>query len=113
MGKSTATKQAVVVFGALAFGWLAIELAFKPFLDKFRAAIDKSDPTRDPDDVVPPADSDSDAGADAGSPQIAHQWGLKLEYVFFSIIIKKLVEFSDLIAKEIRIELMFVLDCNL
>ena len=73
MGKSTATKQAVVVFGALAFGWLAIELAFKPFLDKFRAAIDKSDPTRDPDDVVPPADSDSDAGADAGSPQIAHQ----------------------------------------
>ena len=84
MGKSTATKQAVVVFGALAFGWLAIELAFKPFLDKFRAAIDKSDPTRDPDDVVPPADSDADAdaGADAGSPQIAHQWGLKLEYVF-------------------------------
>ncbi|XP_030948095.1 outer envelope membrane protein 7-like [Quercus lobata] len=71
MGKSTATKQAVVVFGALAFGWLAIELAFKPFLDKFRAAIDKSDPTRDPDDVVPPADSDADA--DAGSPQIAHQ----------------------------------------
>ncbi|KAK7857012.1 outer envelope membrane protein 7 [Quercus suber] len=75
MGKSTATKQAVVVFGALAFGWLAIELAFKPFLDKFRAAIDKSDPTRDPDDVVPPADSDADAGAgaDVGSPQIAHQ----------------------------------------
>ena len=32
---------------------------------------------------------------------------------FFSIIIKKLMEFSDLIAKEIRIELMFVLDCNL
>ena len=68
MGKSTATKQTVVVFGALASGWVASELAFKPFLDKFRAAIDKSDPTRDPDNVVPPAD----AGADAGSPQIAH-----------------------------------------
>ncbi|KAJ8748428.1 hypothetical protein K2173_003065 [Erythroxylum novogranatense] len=43
-------KQAMVVFGALAFGWLAIEMAFKPFLDKARAAMDKSDPTRDPDD---------------------------------------------------------------
>ena len=54
MKKSTATKQAIVVFGALAFGWLAIELAFKPILDKFRSAIDKSDPSRDPDqdDVV-------------------------------------------------------------
>ena len=67
MGKSTATKQAMVVFGALAFGWLAIELAFKPFLDKARSAMDKSDPNRDPDDVV--ADSDADAGA--GSPQTA------------------------------------------
>ncbi|KAF2314890.1 hypothetical protein GH714_037082 [Hevea brasiliensis] len=44
-------KQAIVVFGALAFGWLAIEMAFKPFLDKARAAMDKSDPDRDPDDV--------------------------------------------------------------
>lgn len=43
-------KQAMVVFGALAFGWLAIEMAFKPFLDKARAAMDKSDPARDPDD---------------------------------------------------------------
>ncbi|KAJ9696214.1 hypothetical protein PVL29_008454 [Vitis rotundifolia] len=53
MGKSTeagALKSAMVVFGALAFGWLAIELAFKPFLDKARSALDKSDPTRDPDD---------------------------------------------------------------
>ncbi|KAJ7977426.1 Outer envelope membrane protein 7 [Quillaja saponaria] len=52
MGKSSATKQAMVVFGALAFGWLAIELAFKPLLDKARAAMDKSDPTRDPDDLA-------------------------------------------------------------
>ncbi|KAF5732757.1 Outer envelope membrane protein 7 [Tripterygium wilfordii] len=50
MGKSTATKQAMVVFGALAFGWLAIETAFKPFLDKARAAMAKSDPNHDPDD---------------------------------------------------------------
>ncbi|KAI3423219.1 uncharacterized protein J3R85_011178 [Psidium guajava] len=48
MGKGA--KQAAVVFGALAFGWLAIELAFKPFLDRARAAMDKSDPARDPDD---------------------------------------------------------------
>ena len=48
--KSTATKQAMVVFGALALGWLAIELAFKPFLDKARSAMNRSDPTRDPDD---------------------------------------------------------------
>ncbi|XP_015900717.1 outer envelope membrane protein 7 [Ziziphus jujuba] len=52
MGKTSATKQAMVVFGALAFGWMAIELAFKPLLDKARSALDKSDPDRDPDDVV-------------------------------------------------------------
>lgn len=52
MGKPTATKQAMVVFGALAVGWLAIELAFKPFLDRVRSTMDKSDPARDPDDVV-------------------------------------------------------------
>ncbi|KDP21477.1 hypothetical protein JCGZ_21948 [Jatropha curcas] len=44
-------KQAMVVFGALAFGWLAIEMAFKPILDRVRSAMDKSDPERDPDDV--------------------------------------------------------------
>ncbi|GAA0157083.1 hypothetical protein LIER_14422 [Lithospermum erythrorhizon] len=52
MAKSGSLKQAGVVFGALAFGWLAIELAFKPWLDKARAAMDKSDPAKDPDDVV-------------------------------------------------------------
>ncbi|XP_062086009.1 outer envelope membrane protein 7-like [Humulus lupulus] len=50
MKKSTAAKQAMVVFGALSLGWLAIELAFKPILDKARAAMDKSDPARDPDE---------------------------------------------------------------
>nr|GLL30671.1 outer envelope membrane protein 7-like [Ipomoea trifida]GMD12990.1 outer envelope membrane protein 7-like [Ipomoea batatas]GMD13873.1 outer envelope membrane protein 7-like [Ipomoea batatas]GMD15583.1 outer envelope membrane protein 7-like [Ipomoea batatas]GMD17132.1 outer envelope membrane protein 7-like [Ipomoea batatas] len=44
-------KQAAVVFGALAAGWLAIELAFKPLLDKARAALNKSDPNHDPDDA--------------------------------------------------------------
>ncbi|GKF24258.1 outer envelope membrane protein 7-like protein, partial [Tanacetum coccineum] len=43
-----------IVIGALAFGWAAIELAFKPWLDKARAAMDKSDPSRDPDDVDVP-----------------------------------------------------------
>ncbi|XVF72435.1 hypothetical protein PTKIN_Ptkin12aG0121000 [Pterospermum kingtungense] len=57
MGKSTAMKQAAAVFGALAFGWLAIEMAFKPFLDKARAAMDKSDPDRDPDDTAVRNDS--------------------------------------------------------
>jgi hypothetical protein len=41
--------QAVVVFGALAFGWQAIEMAFKPFLDKALLAMDKFDPARNPD----------------------------------------------------------------
>ncbi|XP_062023018.1 outer envelope membrane protein 7 [Rosa rugosa] len=52
MAKSSATKQAAIVLGALAVGWLAIELAFKPILDKARSAMNKSDPARDPDDDV-------------------------------------------------------------
>ncbi|TXG48729.1 hypothetical protein EZV62_024604 [Acer yangbiense] len=36
---------------ALAFGWLAIEIAFMPFLGKVRAAMNKFDPARDPNDV--------------------------------------------------------------
>ncbi|VVB02256.1 unnamed protein product [Arabis nemorensis] len=51
MGKASGTKQATVVVAALAFGWLAIEIAFKPFLDKLRSSIDKSDPAKDPDDA--------------------------------------------------------------
>ncbi|KAM1759022.1 hypothetical protein ACFX11_008077 [Malus domestica] len=59
MGKASGAKQAAVVFGALAVGWLAIELAFKPFLDKARSAMNKSDPARDPDedDVVKAAEA--------------------------------------------------------
>lgn len=55
MGKASGAKQATVVVAALAFGWLAIEIAFKPFLDKLRSSIDKSDPAKDSDD------SDKDA----------------------------------------------------
>ncbi|OVA16282.1 hypothetical protein BVC80_8971g46 [Macleaya cordata] len=51
--KMNSLKSAVVVVGALAFGWLTVEFAFKPFLDKAREAMDKSDPTRDPDEQDP------------------------------------------------------------
>ncbi|ESQ45260.1 hypothetical protein EUTSA_v10010886mg [Eutrema salsugineum] len=61
MGKASGAKQAAVVVAALAFGWLAIEIAFKPFLDKFRSSIDNSDPSKDPDDA------DTDAAADAAA----------------------------------------------
>ncbi|KAK4731917.1 hypothetical protein R3W88_024905 [Solanum pinnatisectum] len=50
MTKTNSLKSTAVVVGALACGWLAIELAFKPFLEKARAALNKSDPARDPDD---------------------------------------------------------------
>ena len=40
-----------MVFGALAFRWLAIEMPFKLFLDKARTGVGKSDPQRDMDDV--------------------------------------------------------------
>ncbi|KAK8573076.1 hypothetical protein V6N13_099891 [Hibiscus sabdariffa] len=59
--------QAAVVVGALAFGWMAIEMAFKPLLDKVRAAIEKSDPNHDPDDAPVADDSSvrSNAAAEA------------------------------------------------
>ncbi|KAF5206906.1 6.7 kDa chloroplast outer envelope membrane protein-like [Thalictrum thalictroides] len=51
--KVNSLKSAIVVLGALAFGWLTIEIACKPFLEKAREEIEKSDPTHDPDyDVV-------------------------------------------------------------
>ncbi|GAU23346.1 hypothetical protein TSUD_333930 [Trifolium subterraneum] len=68
MGKA---KEAIVVAGALAFVWLTIELAFKPFLSQTRDSIDKSDPTRDPDDdaldtaAAPPVTDAGDTTADA------------------------------------------------
>ncbi|KAK8630716.1 hypothetical protein V6N13_079497 [Hibiscus sabdariffa] len=57
MGKSWPVKQAVVVVGALALGWMA----FKPLLDKVRAAWDKTDPDpdHDPDDGAAARKDDS------------------------------------------------------
>lgn len=52
MGKASGTKQAIVAFGALALAWFAIEIALKPFLDRARAGMNKSDPSRDPDDFA-------------------------------------------------------------
>ncbi|KAH7689406.1 hypothetical protein IHE45_03G096000 [Dioscorea alata] len=49
-----ALKTTLVVVGGLALGWLTLETAFKPFLDRLRAAITRSDPARDPDDDVSP-----------------------------------------------------------
>lgn len=61
-GKEGSLKQAAIVMGALAFGWLAVEMAFKPWLSKARAAMDKSDPAHDPDgEVVAPDAPDTQA----------------------------------------------------
>ncbi|KAM1251331.1 hypothetical protein ACFX2I_033712 [Malus domestica] len=59
MGKASGAKQAAVVFGALIVRWLAIELAFKPFLDKAHTAMNKFDQARDldEDDVVKAAEA--------------------------------------------------------
>ena len=65
--KASALKSTAVVAGALAFSWFAIELAFKPWLDKARAAMAKSDPSRDPDD----ADEDNNSNADKKSAEDA------------------------------------------
>ncbi|KAI7994000.1 Outer envelope membrane protein 7 [Camellia lanceoleosa] len=42
-GNVKALKSTVVVAGALAFYWIAIELAFKSWLNKARDALNKSD----------------------------------------------------------------------
>ncbi|MQL83195.1 hypothetical protein Taro_015686 [Colocasia esculenta] len=47
--RSSGFKSALVVAGGLAFAWLTIEMAFKPFLDRLRDSVAKSDPGRDPD----------------------------------------------------------------
>ncbi|KAM7469750.1 hypothetical protein LguiA_007933 [Lonicera macranthoides] len=73
MGKTNSSlKTSAIVLGALAFGWLTIELAFKPWLDKARSAISKSDPTQDPDDIdtddkISPAVETGDGDGEGGS----------------------------------------------
>ncbi|XP_051193015.1 uncharacterized protein [Lolium perenne] len=52
-----AVKTALVVGGGLILAWITVESAFKPFLDRLRAAVSRStDPARDPDDDVPDDD---------------------------------------------------------
>ncbi|XP_017700125.2 outer envelope membrane protein 7 [Phoenix dactylifera] len=50
-------KTALLVAGGLVLGWLTMETAFKPFLDRVRGSIARSDPARDPDD-----DADGSSG---------------------------------------------------
>lgn len=65
MAKQNSTKSAAIVFGALAFGWLAIEMALKPWLVKARSAM--NDPDADPDDADKPLPAAVDGEDDAKS----------------------------------------------
>lgn len=48
--EGNALKTAVIVAGGLALAWVTVETAFRPFLDRLRAAVSRStDPSRDPD----------------------------------------------------------------
>lgn len=49
-GGGSPLKRALLVTGGLALVWLTVETAFKPFLDRLRASISRSDPARDPDE---------------------------------------------------------------
>ncbi|PKU60492.1 outer envelope membrane protein 7 [Dendrobium catenatum] len=46
-----ALKSALVVAGGLALAWVTMETAFKPWLDRLRSSIARSDPAADPDDA--------------------------------------------------------------
>ncbi|KAL3626097.1 hypothetical protein CASFOL_029646 [Castilleja foliolosa] len=61
MAKSSSAKSAAIVFGALAFGWVAIEMALKPWLTKARAAMDDSDPDDAAIAAKPPSVDEDDA----------------------------------------------------
>ncbi|KAI3460870.1 hypothetical protein Pfo_017533 [Paulownia fortunei] len=63
MAKSSSAKSAAIVFGALACGWLAIELALKPWLVKARSAMDDSDPD-DAATAKPSVEEDDDEKRD-------------------------------------------------
>ncbi|XP_062220109.1 outer envelope membrane protein 7-like [Phragmites australis] len=52
--EGNALKTAVIVAGGLALVWVTVETAFRPFLDRLRAAVSRStDPARDPDQEAP------------------------------------------------------------
>ncbi|GJM86637.1 hypothetical protein PR202_ga02514 [Eleusine coracana subsp. coracana] len=54
--EGNALKTAVIVAGGLALAWVTVETAFRPFLERLRAAVSRStDPSRDPDQEGDPA----------------------------------------------------------
>ncbi|KAK9093471.1 hypothetical protein Syun_028382 [Stephania yunnanensis] len=62
-----ALTSAVIAISGLVLGWIAIEIACKPCLDKGRDAIDRSlNPDYDPDDhnsITAPLNAPPDAGS--------------------------------------------------
>ncbi|RWR81805.1 outer envelope membrane protein 7 [Cinnamomum micranthum f. kanehirae] len=61
-----ALTSAVIAIVGLALGWITIEIACKPCLDKGRDAIDRSlDPNYDPDDDVPQQQDNTTSTIDA------------------------------------------------
>ncbi|KAG2727424.1 hypothetical protein I3843_01G152500 [Carya illinoinensis] len=46
--KMNAIRSGIVVVGALAFGYLTLQLGFKPFLEKAQETLEKSDPPSPP-----------------------------------------------------------------
>ncbi|BFG15324.1 hypothetical protein Pyn_06433 [Prunus yedoensis var. nudiflora] len=42
--KVNAMRSGVVVLGALAFGYLTLQLGFRPFLERAQLAVDESEP---------------------------------------------------------------------
>ncbi|EES07365.1 hypothetical protein BDA96_04G278100 [Sorghum bicolor] len=54
--EGSALKTAVIVAGGLALAWVTVETAFRPFMDRLRAAVSRStDAARDPDQEEDPA----------------------------------------------------------
>lgn len=95
-------KRAVTVVGALALGWLAIEIALKPFLDKARSAMDKSDPTHDPDDVHDQPLPNPDPSP---TDELPNAWGFIYHSVYVCTAASKFIfsfkTFSSIISPDI------------
>ncbi|TVU28237.1 hypothetical protein EJB05_19746, partial [Eragrostis curvula] len=73
--EGNALKTAVIVAGGLALAWVTVETAFRPFLDRLRAAVSRStDPARDPDQeeaaapAAPPAPAAAEEEEKAPAP---------------------------------------------
>ncbi|KQK00960.2 uncharacterized protein LOC100835108 [Brachypodium distachyon] len=69
-----ALKTAVVVTGGLVLAWLTVETAFKPFLDRLRAAVSRStNPSRDPDEDPAAAVPDEDKGPASATTDVGEE----------------------------------------